>query len=56
MDTHEIWHYWWLIFPIMWMVTSIVRMVMRNEYRRQKLQILKSYLDRGQTPPADLNL
>lgn len=40
-------HYWWLIFPVMFLVTSLVRTLLRNDYRRRKLDLIKSYLDQG---------
>ena len=46
--------FWWLIFPIGWMVAGIVRMVMRDNYDRQRLRILKSYADQGKDVPDAL--
>ena len=48
------WAYWWLIFPAMAFVFSIVRMVLQNDYERQRLRILKSYLDQGKEIPEAL--
>ncbi|MEI9902806.1 MAG: hypothetical protein WDN06_01605 [Asticcacaulis sp.] len=47
-------HYWWLIFPIMGMITWTVRMVTCGNYHRERLRILKSYADRGQPIPDSL--
>jgi len=49
-----LWSYWWLIFPIMGCVFGIVRMVLQNDYERQRLRILKSYLDQGKGIPDAL--
>ena len=49
-----IWSYWWLVFPAMWFVFGIVRMVLRNDYERQRLRIIKSYLDQGKDIPEAL--
>ena len=46
-----VWAYWWLIFPAMWFVSRIVRMILRNSYERQRLQLLKTYLDQGKDIP-----
>jgi len=48
------WAFWWLIFPIMGCVFAIVRMVLQNDYERQRLRILKSYLDQGKDIPDAL--
>ena len=55
MDTWIFYQFWWLIFPIGFMITAIVRMVLRSRYERQKLEILKSYLAQGKEPPASFN-
>ncbi|MEI9902805.1 MAG: hypothetical protein WDN06_01600 [Asticcacaulis sp.] len=45
---------WWLIFPLGWMVACLVRMVMRDNYDRERLRILKSYADQGKDVPESL--
>jgi len=55
MDTDLFVRFWWLIFPIGFMISGFVRMILRSRYRQQKLQILKSYLDQGKEPPAGFN-
>ena len=54
MNIHVFWSYWWLIFPIMWMVSSVIRMILRDDYQRRRLQILKSYADQGKELPEAL--
>ena len=46
--------YWWLIFPIMFMVMGIVRMILRNSYEQKKLDLMRTYLERGQPVPDSL--
>ncbi len=47
-------HYWWLIFPVMFLITGLVRTILRNDYRRRKLDLIKSYLDQGKDIPDAL--
>jgi len=49
-----LWSYWWLIFPVMGCLFGTVRMVLQNDYERQRLRILKSYLDQGKDIPDAL--
>ena len=46
--------YWWLIFPIMGMITWTVRMVSRDNYHRERMRVLKSYADQGKDIPDSL--
>jgi len=53
MDVHIFWAYWWLIFPVGFLVTRVIRLFLYNSYERKKLNIMKAYLDRGKdVPPA----
>lgn len=47
-------HYWWLAFPLMALVSYTVRIFTCNSYHRERLQILKSYADKGQPVPESL--
>ncbi len=47
-------HYWWLVFPAMWMVFGLARMIMRMNYDTERLRILKSYADQGKDIPEIL--
>ncbi len=49
-----LWSYWWLIFPVMGCVFGIVRMILQNDYERQRLRIIKSYIDQGKDIPEAL--
>lgn len=55
MDTSLFTHYWWLIFPVGFMVLGLVRTILRDGYERKKLEVMKAYLDAGKTPPVSLN-
>lgn len=46
--------FWWLIFPLGWMVAGIIRSIMRHNYDRERLRILKSYADQGKDVPEAL--
>ncbi len=48
------WSYWWLIFPAMGCLFGVVRMVLHNDYERQRLRIIKSYIDQGKDIPDAL--
>jgi len=50
----DIIHYWWLIFPIMFIVSGTIRMFLRNSYEQKKLELMKAYLDKGQSVPDSL--
>ncbi|EGF90316.1 hypothetical protein ABI_33340 [Asticcacaulis biprosthecium C19] len=46
--------FWWLIFPAMAMVYGLVQMILRSSYEKKKLDLMRSYLDRGQPVPDAL--
>ena len=48
------WACWWLIFPAMGIVSGIVRMILHNNYRRRRLEIIKAYADQGKDVPEAL--
>ncbi len=47
-------HFWWLMFPIMGMISMTVRTVTRDNYERERLRILQSYADRDLPVPDAL--
>ena len=51
MNLNNIYFYWWLIFPMSWIVMELVRMILRAQAHGQKLALLKSYAQKGETPP-----
>ena len=46
--------YWWLAFPIGFMVIVIIRTVVRGDIERKRLDVIKSYVDRGMDVPDAL--
>src|SRR3954468_17771772 len=58
MDHYDIYwlfnRYWWLIFPLFWMVTRIVRLSLGHSHANRTLDIIKSYADQGKEPPPEL--
>ncbi len=54
MNVHVLWSFWWLIFPLSWMVIGTIRMILRSSYERKKLDVLKAYLDKGKDVPPGL--
>ncbi len=55
MDTTLFAHYWWLIFPVGWMVMRLIRILSRDGYERKRLEVMKAYIDAGKAPPASLH-
>ncbi len=47
-------HFWWLLFPIIGMISMIVRSVAGANYDRERLRILKMYADKGLSIPETL--
>lgn len=56
MYEHSDWYrlftgFWWLIFPIGWMIGQAVRLWMRHQRVQHALDLIKSYADQGKEPP-----
>jgi hypothetical protein len=47
-------HFWWLIFPLFWMVAMMARLWSRHSRANRALDIVKSYADQGKDPPPEL--
>ena len=47
-------HFWWLIFPLFWMLSRMAGLWMRHARANRALDLIKSYADQGKEPPADL--
>jgi hypothetical protein len=47
-------HYWWLIFPLFWMISSMVKLWSRHARANRALDLIKSYADQGKEPPTEL--
>ena len=46
--------YWWLMFPLGWMVFGAFRSWLADRARRDAMDLLKSYAEAGREPPAAL--
>ena len=46
--------FWWLIFPLFWMVFALAWGWSRHARANRALDILKSYADQGKDPPPEL--
>jgi hypothetical protein len=46
--------FWWLIFPLFWMVMGLAWGWSRHARANRMLDILKSYADQGKDPPPEL--
>jgi hypothetical protein len=47
-------HYWWLMFPIFGLVMGIWSMASSERRNARVLDLIKSYVDQGKDPPAEL--
>jgi hypothetical protein len=47
-------HFWWLIFPLFWVVAASFRIKARHEESLRLMEMIKSYTDQGKDPPAAL--
>jgi hypothetical protein len=46
--------YWWLIFPLFWMVAASGRIWTRHNEAGRILDMIKTHTDQGKEPPASL--
>ena len=46
--------YWWLLFPLSWFVISGFQSFLNYRRQRDTLNLIKTYADKGQEPPAAL--
>jgi hypothetical protein len=47
-------HFWWLIFPFFGMFMGLIGMLGSMWRSRQAMGLIKSYVDQGKDPPAEL--
>jgi len=47
-------HFWWLIFPVVWMVAVFARIAVRHQESKRILDMIKTFTDQGKEPPAAL--
>lgn len=48
-------HFWWLIFPVGFMVVGVIHNWFAYLRRRDELAVLRTYAEKGQTPPPGLS-
>jgi len=46
--------YWWLLFPLFWGISQMVKSVLRHKRAQAALEVLQSYASQGKDPPAEL--
>ncbi len=46
--------FWWLVFPVLWMIWSMVDLAGRHKRARHGMDLIKSYIDQGKEPPPEL--
>ena len=46
--------YWWLIFPIMWMLFWFYSASLHYQHRREKLEVLRAYAQQGKDIPPEV--
>jgi hypothetical protein len=46
--------YWWLMFPIFGMAMAVMGMFQSERRSNQAMDVIKSYIDQGKEPPAEL--
>jgi hypothetical protein len=47
-------HFWWLIFPLMWMLAAFARISLRHRESQRILDMIQTYTSQGKEPPAAL--
>lgn len=46
--------YWWLMFPIFWMVMSVWRMLSGERRTSAIMRTIRTYVEQGKEPPPEL--
>ena len=46
--------FWWIIFPIFGMIMAVIGTISHYQSRKDKITMIKSYLDQGKEPPEAL--
>jgi len=46
--------YWWLIFPIGWMIAGVFGSLFHYRHKSDMLNLIKTYAEQGKEPPAAL--
>lgn len=54
MSEQIFWQFWWLIFPVGFMLLGAFRTWLQYRSRREALDLIKTYVASGREPPAEL--
>jgi hypothetical protein len=46
--------YWWLLFPLFWGISQMIKSILRHKRAQAALDVLQSYAAQGKEPPAEL--
>src|SRR5262249_44981619 len=46
--------FWWLIFPLWWMVLRLIRSLRSTNSQDRALDVLRIYASKGETPPPEV--
>jgi hypothetical protein len=46
--------FWWLLFPLAWVLLSAWRSWLRYQTHRDHLDVMRTYAARGKSPPSGL--
>jgi hypothetical protein len=46
--------FWWLIFPLYWMIARSIRLTRRSSAQDRALEVLRIYAAKGETPPPEV--
>ena len=46
--------YWWLMFPVFWVVYGVVRLALRDAYERRRLNLIRTLAEQGRDIPDAL--
>jgi len=47
-------HFWWLIFPLFWMIAMMARLWSRHARANRSLDILQAYVQQGKEPSPEM--
>ena len=46
--------YWWLLFPLGFMVAGVIRLVLKDEEKRRIMALIRTCTDQGKDVPPEL--
>jgi hypothetical protein len=47
-------HYWWLLFPLGFGLSCLIRMILKDDENRRAMALIRSYTDQGKEVPPEL--